>query len=220
MLSHSPQQPANDGLIVIRCNCPDLRTSLLAQVIADRMRMECRILPLNNNTPSSELICLFDCQHNSISQLRDWFRKQLNQPDTPLCALINVPAGSSYERLIEWPNVKGIFNPPLSEDKLLRGINHILTGDFWLPRPLLHRFLDENRKPPIGTQQLPHLTRREKQILMLICESASNATIASALHVSEHTVKSHLYNLYKKLDVKSRLQACNWAREVLTLEHL
>lgn len=44
---------------------------------------------------------------------------------------------------------------------------------------------------------------------------ASNVEIADSLFVSEHTVKSHLYNVFKKLNVKNRIQAVSWAKEYL-----
>lgn len=41
---------------------------------------------------------------------------------------------------------------------------------------------------------------------------ASNIDIANALFVSENTVKTHLYNVFKKINVKNRLQAMMWAK--------
>ena len=58
------------------------------------------------------------------------------------------------------------------------------------------------------------LTRRERQILKLIKDGATNADISTALKVSEHTVKSHLYNVYKKIGVRNRLEASNWVRDL------
>jgi LuxR family transcriptional regulator, positive regulator of biofilm formation len=220
MLTHTLPAELNDGLIAIRCNQPDLRTSLLAQLITDRMRINCRILTLEDHSRHGELLSLFDCQQHSVNNLRNWFKRPPPIQYGSLCALFNVPNRSHYESLIEWPNVKGIFPAPLSEEKLMQGITHLLTGDFWLPRHLLHRFLEENRRPPRRIISTLNLTRREKQILTLICESATNAAIADELHVSEHTVKSHLYNVYKKIGVKNRLEACNWARDFLQKEYL
>lgn len=48
------------------------------------------------------------------------------------------------------------------------------------------------------------LTRREKQILLMLAEGLSNKEIAAALHVEVPTVKTHLRNLYSKLAVHSR----------------
>jgi len=44
---------------------------------------------------------------------------------------------------------------------------------------------------------------------------ASNMEIADSLFLSEHTVKTHLYNVFKKLNVKNRTQAVTWAKEYL-----
>jgi ATP/maltotriose-dependent transcriptional regulator MalT len=46
---------------------------------------------------------------------------------------------------------------------------------------------------------------------------ASNTEIADTLFVSEHTIKSHLYNVFKKLNVKNRLQAVSWAKDYLDM---
>ena len=59
------------------------------------------------------------------------------------------------------------------------------------------------------------LTRREKQILSLTATGATNTEIANNLNVSMHTVKTHIYNLFKKIDVSNRIQAVNWAKENL-----
>ncbi|MCP2239867.1 DNA-binding NarL/FixJ family response regulator [Thermoanaerobacterium thermosaccharolyticum] len=51
------------------------------------------------------------------------------------------------------------------------------------------------------------LTDREMQILSLIAEGYSNKEIADKLFLSEKTVKNHVYNIFRKLDVKDRTQA-------------
>jgi DNA-binding NarL/FixJ family response regulator len=56
------------------------------------------------------------------------------------------------------------------------------------------------------------LTRREQEILARLSEGESNGIIATKLHLSEHTVKNHMYNIFRKLGVQNRLQACNWAK--------
>ncbi|MGL5284056.1 MAG: LuxR C-terminal-related transcriptional regulator, partial [Plesiomonas shigelloides] len=61
----------------------------------------------------------------------------------------------------------------------------------------------------------PQLTFREKEILEQLRSGASNMEIASMLFVSEHTIKSHLYNLFRKINVRNRTQAIYWAEENL-----
>jgi two-component system response regulator DevR len=56
------------------------------------------------------------------------------------------------------------------------------------------------------------LTRREREILRLAAEGLSNAEIAKMLWVTEQTVKFHLSNVYRKLDVTNRTEASRWAQ--------
>ena len=56
------------------------------------------------------------------------------------------------------------------------------------------------------------LTRRESEILGLVAEGYSNAQLARMLWVTEQTVKFHLSNIYRKLDVANRTEASRWAQ--------
>lgn len=55
------------------------------------------------------------------------------------------------------------------------------------------------------------LTRRELEILRLVAEGHSNSTLAKMLWVTEQTVKFHLANIYRKLNVANRTEASRWA---------
>ncbi|HHP0488874.1 TPA: LuxR C-terminal-related transcriptional regulator, partial [Vibrio harveyi] len=59
------------------------------------------------------------------------------------------------------------------------------------------------------------LTRREIQVLQILKEGGSNMEIADSLFISEHTIKSHLYNIFRKIEVKNRTQATSWAKRNL-----
>ena len=80
----------------------------------------------------------------------------------------------------------------------------------------------EGHEHPTATAERPrsedagalgaHLTRREREILTHVSEGMANAEIARQLWVSEQTVKFHLSNIYRKLNVTNRTQASRWAR--------
>ena len=76
-------------------------------------------------------------------------------------------------------------------------------------------FVAGNRVQPV---RLPHavepagLTRREIEILQLVSEGHSNAQVATMLWITEQTVKFHLSNIYRKLDVANRTEASRWAQ--------
>lgn len=54
------------------------------------------------------------------------------------------------------------------------------------------------------------LTRRELDVLRLVATGEPSRGVAESLQLSEATVKSHLYNIYRKLRVRNRVEAANW----------
>ncbi|MBH1964282.1 MAG: response regulator transcription factor [Comamonadaceae bacterium] len=56
------------------------------------------------------------------------------------------------------------------------------------------------------------LTKRQKQLILMLDEGLSNRDIAERLGISEHTVKVHLWRLFRRLGVKSRTQTLHYAR--------
>jgi len=62
------------------------------------------------------------------------------------------------------------------------------------------------------TEIAHNLTRRELEILRLVAEGSSNSQLAQMLWVTEQTVKFHLSNIYRKLDVTNRTEASRWAQ--------
>jgi DNA-binding NarL/FixJ family response regulator len=61
------------------------------------------------------------------------------------------------------------------------------------------------------TADRARLTRREREILQLVAEGNTNSQVARTLWVTEQTVKFHLANIFRKLDVTNRTQASRWA---------
>ncbi len=60
----------------------------------------------------------------------------------------------------------------------------------------------------------PALSEREQQVLQLVSEGATNKEIAGELHLSPHTVKEYTSTLYRKLDVRNRLEAVKRAEKL------
>ena len=56
------------------------------------------------------------------------------------------------------------------------------------------------------------LSKRQKQLIGMLDEGLSNRDIADKLAISEHTVKVHLWRLFRRLQVKNRSQAVHYAR--------
>ena len=65
---------------------------------------------------------------------------------------------------------------------------------------------------PKQPSSLKTLTRREFEILQLVAEGHTNGVMASMLWVTEQTIKFHLSNVYRKLNVSNRTEASRWAQ--------
>ena len=76
----------------------------------------------------------------------------------------------------------------------------------------LSTFRATRAQAPPAPGDVSELTRREREILQLVAEGYSNATLAKMLWITEQTVKFHLSNIYRKLNVSNRTGAARWAQ--------
>lgn len=133
--------------------------------------------------------------------------------------MLNLGHDLNTEELASWPDLKGIFGPKDPMDKVCQGLSAIFKGDNWLPRRLLDQLVTYYKVKERHSQVEPvvevELTRREIQVLKMLKNGGSNMEIADSLFISEHTIKSHLYNIFRKLEVKNRTQATSWAKRNL-----
>ncbi|HCG7374867.1 LuxR C-terminal-related transcriptional regulator [Vibrio parahaemolyticus] len=134
--------------------------------------------------------------------------------------LINAEPNLRIESLLTWSNLKGLFYFEDDFDKVMMGLKGILNGENWLSRDILNQLIGyllslNNTVGELETKLEMELTRREMQVLSALCQGGSNLDIADSLFVSEHTVKSHLYSIFRKLEVKNRMQAITWAKRNL-----
>lgn len=196
-----------------------LQTGLLGKLIAEELGVKCLVVKQISAVPADITLLLIDCNGQETEELRKIAHNFHEHFGNATAALLNAEYDSSQENLLEWPCIMGLFYVDSDQEQLVRGLKSLLEGDYWVPRRLLHHFLDKNRKAPSKLKR-PNvkLTKRERQILKLIKDGATNADISAALEVSEHTVKSHLYNVYKKIGVRNRLEASNWVRDLDDLD--
>jgi DNA-binding NarL/FixJ family response regulator len=71
----------------------------------------------------------------------------------------------------------------------------------------------EEEAPAEGSVAAPtKLSKRQKQLILMLDQGLSNKDIADKLTISEHTVKVHFWRLFRRLGVNSRTQALHFAR--------
>jgi DNA-binding NarL/FixJ family response regulator len=128
--------------------------------------------------------------------------------DTPT-ALVNAPADQARRLLVQHPWIKGVFYPNASRTNFSRGVGVILEGGDWLPRALMEKLLGRYRQLTHASRAIDDLSVREKQILALAGKGLSNSEIAESLHLSTHTIKSHIHNALGKLGASNRAQGAS-----------
>lgn len=130
--------------------------------------------------------------------------------------LFNVSPGLRIEEEAVMRGVRGFFYTQDSLERFEKGVRTILEGELWISREIMTKVILEDKRPRrFFRTDASVLTRREIEILTLAASGATNAEIANRLYISPHTVKSHLYNIYKKIQVSSRLEAALWAAKNL-----
>jgi two-component system NarL family response regulator len=112
--------------------------------------------------------------------------------------------------------VKGCCRRGIDPESLEQVLSVTHGGGVWVTRSLLPRLVTELRRyaeaqrpavdKTIASDKLSALTPREKEIVRLIVGGASNKQVATALDISERTVKGHLSNVFQKLGVSDRLR--------------
>ncbi|MGH1372617.1 MAG: LuxR C-terminal-related transcriptional regulator [Cellvibrionaceae bacterium] len=188
---------------------------LLLDNLQRHLSLNCQIVGHIDPTDQHQLV-LIDSTEISATKLQSWLQQQAQKDHRPKCALINTSMNSEHVKLMEWPQLVGIFYNNCSPEKLRRGLDNILEGGLWFPRNICLEFMSRRRRAPTQNIIQPtamNITPRERQMLEGIHAGLSNAAIASMMRLSEHTIKSHMYSVYKKIGVKSRLEASNWLHD-------
>ena len=96
-----------------------------------------------------------------------------------------------------------------SSDDVATAIGQAFERSIFHPAPRTDR---RAKSSSTGAAAAPRLTRREREILRLAGEGYSNAQLARIVCVTEQTVKFHLSNVYRKLEVSNRTEASRWAQ--------
>ncbi|GAA3445394.1 response regulator [Planomonospora venezuelensis] len=102
-------------------------------------------------------------------------------------------------------------------DELVAAVRVVAAGEALLApavtRRLIADLVGRGGAVPRLKARLGELTARERETLERVARGMSNAEIAAGLHVSEHTVKTHVSNLLAKLGLRDRAQAVVFAYE-------
>jgi len=166
---------------------------------------------------SSACLILFDCRGTNLDHLWALIESDPN-PYLAECsiALFNLDPNTGREKEIMDRGIHGIFYMSESLDMFPRGVTAMLDGEMWYSRKALSKRIMAPGTGGRASLAAPNiLTPREKEILVGIASGASNEDIAKDLSISPHTVRTHIYNIYKKINTSNRLQAMLWVAKYL-----
>lgn len=184
-------------------------------------QLDCPVLivspcDLNEEVDGIHTVVLMDSDHMEEGVMQAWQTHYSYHPQWILTAF-NLKDENHAAELSTFMHLQGIFYRNDTLELICKGIETLLEGDLWMSRTLMARLIEYFRHQQISAYRRPAcgLTQRELEIIGLLDSGASNTTIATQLFVSEHTIKSHLYNIFRKINVHNRIQAVNWARQHL-----
>jgi DNA-binding NarL/FixJ family response regulator len=143
------------------------------------------------------------------------FRKEIfteaKQYQNVFIILCNVNKKQRLEKNALKMGARGILYSQQTIDLFPKATHSVLNGELWYPRKFLEeQFLYNDKLVPTLRDNPPHLTKREMEILINLAAGYSNQQIARTLNISQHTVKTHAYNMYKKIKVSNRMEAALW----------
>jgi len=196
-----------------------LESQLIALKLKKSMDLQCTCLKMISIEEQILLnyndLCVYLLDFNDLKNTNaEWLMNYTSALDIEgvYVALYNVKRNIDIQKLVQNKAIRGIFYQNDPAEIFLKGIKTILKGELWLTRKILSKCLLSPKIPLGGTlNNNVILSLREKEILKCVATGASNKDIARKMSISLHTVKTHLYNIFRKLNVPNRLQATLWA---------
>lgn len=187
----------------LECSCLADFKQIKANKIASSRQNNLVLLDCQGKADDELLTSLHSCKPLIASQLS--------------VAFYNMKKETGCEKRALEEGVKGFFYEDDSVETLTRGVEKLLDGDLWVSRKQIVEYLLHGKDKKKKKYEPGELTRREIEILALVAKGDTNLGISSKLCVSHHTVRTHLYNIFKKIHVSNRIQASLWAKENLPL---
>jgi DNA-binding NarL/FixJ family response regulator len=187
--------------------------------------LKCLITPDLSNLPrpdqlrdtSERGLILVDCQGRSseelLVELQSWHEYNLSGYKL---VFFNLTQGLEIEKELALKGVRGLFYEQEPFERFVKGVLTVINGELWLSRKTMTDcILEKADEENPSSRSSSVITRREREILILLAVGHTNEEIADKLCISRNTLRTHLYNVYKKINASNRLQASLWAAKNL-----
>jgi len=170
-----------------------------------------------SKTKNSRNLLFWDCQGKKLNGLLGELSSYVNNNRSENhVVLFNVPADVEFQKNFVLKGIHGFFYEHDPLDKFMKGVQAVIDGKLWLSREMMTKCIFEDSGNNKSSKDISKtLSERQVEILALISVGATNDEIADKLCISSHTVKTHLYKIFRKIGVPNRVQAALWAAENL-----
>ena len=121
-------------------------------------------------------------------------------PNVPLAVVTSASASEFESRCLE-AGANAFIEKSNSPNEIIAALRSLLVSEE-----------DAAAEDAAGTAGPTKLSKRQKQLILMLDQGLSNREIAEKLDISEHTVKVHFWRLFRRLGVNSRTQALHFAR--------
>jgi len=172
-----------------------------AKVVAEASNGKEFLELLKQHQPDVVLMDIEMPEMNGIDATMEALKKY---PDLKVIALTMFNEDEYIQSMID-TGVKGFLIKNIRKETLDKAIQTVLNGGNYYSEELFDFFTKQIHKDDKPKTDVVKLTRREKEILQLVCEGLSNKEIADILFVSERTVVGHKTNLLAKTECKNTI---------------
>jgi two-component system nitrate/nitrite response regulator NarL len=164
---------------------------------------------LNNNDPE---IILLDISLPDMDGLQLCTLIREKNKYSKIIGLTSANDASIITQLLH-RGASGYLLKNMERNELLEAIDKVLEGKIFLSRAANEKVLEQFASVSTALNSIPALTRREKEVLVLLNEGFNGPRIAEKLFISSFTVETHRKNLLQKFNVNSTQQLLRTARE-------
>lgn len=195
--------------------CPSVQSRSFASYLAEAFSIPVTVQniakPLEQRLPEG-VIVLFDIAVSNKKLNGIWSDILQAQTADLHMVILNGAHQHAFIEMTRLPGFNGVFSCNDTQQHIVKGLEAILNGRS--SELLTHIQFGSDVQNHERMENIP-LTEREYEILNELRYGASNIDIARALFISENTVRTHLYNIFRKLNVKNRTQAVSWTNASL-----
>lgn len=189
----------NKRFCVVVADCHALSrealSALLMRALPDALVMELSVGMCLKLEPGFSNIMLFSLRPPYLKALERMGTVRDMYPELPILVLSDA-VDSRIEQMVRARGAKGLFHAEQNVEALLAMINHLQDGNSGFP----------TERRSIAREDF-RFTRRQAEVLDLLCKGKSNKEIGLDLNMSEFTVRSHVSAIFTILGTRNRTEA-------------